>query len=586
MLRNTNTKWRLSINKRLIIAFIVATFPIYLLAGILYNWTSDLLRKDIMTSTETQSQKYLSELNSTLSRFNSLQYDMLNDEYVIQFANAYDTLESYHKIQLIHFLRSKLVSIRNSSDFIVDVRLYLTNLDIEISANDGYGQLKVTDIPPEKLKDPYHLITYDDRLLSVAYPLESEYRTTPEIIVEIEMRTSELHRSFEAALEKDYSGAIVLGLGRNAKNMIVVNDDKLEQSITRQYGEMKQSTQEASPIQTNKDYIFVRSSLAENDLYIDHYLYTPTMFEPISKSIIWFWLFFGLTILMVALYLYYINRIINKPMVKLVRAFKRIEEGNLELNIHHNKEDEFGYLYKRFNDMVINLNISIDEIYNQRIHRQNAELKQLQSQINPHFLYNCLFSIIRLIKMEKDKEAVHFTDQLAKYFQFITRNSRDTVTLENEVAHARNYAMLQLARFSDRVTVNFGELPNSIKALSVPRLIIQPIVENAFVHGLENVIEGGILSVSFLDKPEQIVVLVEDNGEDSEDAIKKLSALLSDTQDEQEISGILNVHRRLQYKYGPESGIKVSPSELGGVKIELTISRKEASDDVPDVNCG
>lgn len=181
---------------------------------------------------------------------------------------------------------------------------------------------------------------------------------------------------------------------------------------------------------------------------------------------------------------------------------------------------------------------------------------------------------------------MHFTDQLAKYFQFITRNSRDTVPLENEVAHARNYAMLQLARFSDRVTVNFGELPNSIKALSVPRLIIQPIVENAFVHGLENVIEGGILKVSFLDEPEQIVVLVEDNGEDGEDAMKKLSALLADTQDEQEISGILNVHRRLQYKYGPESGIKVSPSDLGGVKIELIIARKEASIDVSDVNRG
>lgn len=82
----------------------------------------------MMTSNETQFQKYLSELNSTLERFNSLQYDMLNDEYVIQFANVCDTLESFHKIQLIHFLRSKLVSVRNSSDFIVDVRLYLTKL--------------------------------------------------------------------------------------------------------------------------------------------------------------------------------------------------------------------------------------------------------------------------------------------------------------------------------------------------------------------------------------------------------------------------------------------------------------------------
>src|SRR5690606_3162253 len=243
----------------------------------------------------------------------------------------------------------------------------------------------------------------------------------------------------------------------------------------------------------------------------------PTMFKTISQYYKWFWLFFCVTIIIVALYLYYINRIINKPMVKLVRAFKRIEEGNLELNIRHDREDEFGYIYERFNEMLINLKISIDEVYNQRIHLQNAELKQLQSQINPHFLYNCLFSIIRLIKMQKDDEAVNFTNQLAKYFQFITRNSRDTVLLENEVAHARNYVMLQLARFSDRLSIEFEDLPASLKPYSVPRLIIQPLVENAFVHGLENVLEGGILRVTFLDEPEhdRFIVVVEDNGENS-----------------------------------------------------------------------
>lgn len=586
--------WQSSVYKRLIIAFIIATIPIYILAGILYSWASNLLRQDIMDSAETQSENYLRELNDTISRFNSLQYDMLNDTYLNKLVNTYDILESYRRIELIHFLRSKLVSMRNSSELIVDTRLYLPGINVEISAVDGYGHLKDEDVPVAKLHDPYNVISYNNKLLIVAYPLESEFATIPNIIIEMELRPSEIQRGFQAALKKDYSGALILGLGTNAENMYIINDEKLEEPIRKHYGRSlpsKQATVRQPPAKLDQTYIFTHSSLMDSSLYVDHYLYKPTMFKTISEYYKWFWLFFCMTILMVALYLYYINKIINKPMVKLVRAFKRIEEGNLELNIRHDKEDEFGYIYERFNEMLINLKISIDEVYNQRIHLQNAELKQLQSQINPHFLYNCLFSIIRLIKMEKDDEAVNFTNQLAKYFQFITRNSRDTVPLENEVAHARNYVMLQLARFSDRVSVEFEELPASLKPYSVPRLIIQPLVENAFVHGLENVLEGGILRVTFVDVPEheRFVIVVEDNGENSEEGLERLSALVMDEQNKQitqEITGILNVHKRLRYKYGPESGIKVGRSALGGVKIELIINPKAVTADVSNANSG
>lgn len=588
----TQRIWKSSVYKRLIVAFILATIPIYLLAGILYSWASSLLRQDILDSAETQSEHYLSELGSTISRINSLQYDMLNDPYLHKLVHTYDILESYRKIELIHFLRSKLVSVRNSSDLIFDTRLYLPGIDVEISAVDGYGQLNDEEVPVDKLHDPYNLITYKDQLLIVAYPLESEFDIIPEMIIEMELRPSEIQRGLQAALEKDYTGALILGLGNSASNVTIINDEKLEEPIVQHYGGLlaSQPAKELQlPAQLGKTYIFTHYGLKENGLFVDHYLYKPTIFKTISEYYRWFWLFFCVTVIMVALYLYYINKVINKPMVKLIRAFKRIEEGNLELNIRHDKADEFGYLYERFNEMLIHLKVSIDEVYNQRILLQDAELKQLQSQINPHFLYNCLFSIIRLIKMQKDEEAVIFTNQLAKYFQFITRNSRDTVPLENDVAHARHYVMLQLTRFSDRVSVEFEQLPASLKPYSVPRLIIQPLVENAFVHGLENVLEGGVLRVTFVDEPEheRFIVVVEDNGENGEEGLERLSALLMDDQNKQhtqEITGILNVHRRLRYMYGPESGLKVGRSALGGVKIELIINPKAVMADVSDVN--
>lgn len=118
--------------------------------------------------------------------------------------------------------------------------------------------------------------------------------------------------------------------------------------------------------------------------------------------------------------------------------------------------------------------------------------------------------------MDKFEEAISFTEQLAKYFRFITRNKRDTVPLEQEVDHARNYVMLQLSRFSDRVSVSFEDVPDSLKPIGVPRLLMQPLVENAFVHGLENVDEGGLLRVSFRARSDGAIISVEDNGEDAE----------------------------------------------------------------------
>lgn len=583
-MRSSHRKWQFTIYKRLIIAFILATIPIYILAGILYIWATGLLRQDVVNSAETQSDKYITELNSTFKRFNSLQYEFMNDMYLIQLLNAYDILEQYRKIELINFLRAKLVSIRNSSDLIDDVRLYMSTNGIEISAVDGYGELKSGTVTKEMLKDPYKVVLYKGDLLIVAYPLESEFGDIPDIIVEIKLRPSELRRGVRSAVEKESSGALILSLGNNAKPIIVIEKTELEHSMNQTYGSAKADLPE-NALDNSDDYIFVRSIEKESGMFVDHYLYRPTMFRTIFQYIQWFWLFFGATIVMVALYLVYINRAINKPLVKIVRAFKRVEEGNFDLNIRHDKDDEFGFLYERFNEMLVNLKFSIDEVYNQQILRQNAELKQLQSQINPHFLYNCLFSIIRFIKMQKDDEAIQFTEQLAHYFQFITRNTRYTVPLENEVAHARNYAMLQLARFSDRVAVEFGEVPDKLKPITVLRLIIQPIVENAFVHGLENVTEGGLLKVSFLEEPGRAIIVVEDNGEASEEGLAKLNKLLSGEQQMQEVTGTLNVHKRLQFRYGPGSGLKIKQSELGGLRVDLIIEWDGAMADVQDADC-
>ena len=299
-----------------------------------------------------------------------------------------------------------------------------------------------------------------------------------------------------------------------------------------------------------ESFLIIHSKAQEYSITLDHYILKDQIFKKVNKNIQWFWLFFIITFGVIGLYLTFINRTIHRPFVKIMRAFKRVEEGNLELNIRHEKNDEFQYLYDRFNSMLLNIHSLIEQVYKQKIFLQNAELKQLQSQINPHFLYNCLFSITRMIKMDKNEQAIQFAEQLAQYFQFITKNSQDMVTLENEVIHARNYAVLQLARFSDRVSIDFSEVPDEIKNFKVPRLILQPLIENAFIHGLEDKLHSGVLRVLFELNADMISITVEDNGEEGAEHLEKMNVLLSDKQPDQEVTAILNVHRRLKYKYG------------------------------------
>ncbi|WP_217591990.1 sensor histidine kinase [Cohnella sp. GbtcB17] len=574
-----------SIYSKLIIAFIVAMLPIYVLAIFLYSWGTSMFRQDILKSAHTQAFNYVNDLGHTFKRFNTLQYETMNDEMVIRLMNAHDVLEPYRQIELINSIRSKLFSIKNSSDLISDVRVYMPQLKIQISAVEGYSQLEPDLISASLMRAPYKVIFERHSYLIEAYPLEDMSGSIPDLIVEVELNEREMRRSIEAAVGRDYTGAIMLSMSQEGNIAVILNPELTEWLNNHMVVELPSKASITDSVSIDgKQYIHVRSAISETGLFLDQYLYKNDMFRSVTERVVWFSLFFVITFLAVALFLFYINKAINKPLVRIVRAFRHVEDGNFDFNIRHAVDDEFGDLYQRYNEMLAKLKTLIEEVYDQQLHRQNAELKQLQSQINPHFLYNCLFSIIRLIKMDKQEEAVKFTDQLAQYFRFITRSTRDTVPLEQEAEHARNYVMLQLARFSDRVSVEYDQVPDTLKPISVPRLIMQPLVENAFEHGLERVDAGGILRVRFSVKPDRFMIIVEDNGEDADQHLARLNELLAETNESREVTAILNIHRRLAFTFGAGSGIQAERSELGGIKVSIMIVPDRGDSHVQDVN--
>lgn len=561
-----------SIYTRMIIAFIIATLPIYLLAAFLYNWSTTVIKKDITDSAQIQSSNYMQDLVNELKRFAMMQNELFNNDFLEELVNTSDIVSGYRKIELILNVRAQLFAVKNSNDDISDVRVYLPMMNAEISAVNGYGNLNPDSIAEDKLSSNYQLRVYDGLLLMDSYP---EYRVVngkPDLIVEIELAPDVLEQSMLSSIQRDYTGAIQLQLNAQLLFNETMSDRQEEEGV------LNTGNQSGEVTIHGEKFLHIREQSTEYDLILDHYIRKDLIFQKVNQIVKWTVVFFIVTVLVIAMYLIYINRTIRRPLIKMVRAFRHLEEGNFDMDIQHDKNDEFRYIYGRFNEMLQKLKSLFDQVYKQEVLIKSAELKQLQSQINPHFLYNCLFSVIRMIKLERTEQSIRFMEHLAHYFQFITRNARENVRLEDEIAHARNYSVLQLARFSDRITVEFSDVPQEIVGVEVPRLILQPILENAFLHGLEDKLEDGLLRVSVICTDDRIVIDVEDNGDNGETDVAVINQILETTDDGPEVTAILNVHRRLKFKFGEASGLVVSRSELGGVKVSMIIQQEEILD--------
>nr|WP_240545842.1 sensor histidine kinase [Paenibacillus artemisiicola] len=279
--------------------------------------------------------------------------------------------------------------------------------------------------------------------------------------------------------------------------------------------------------------------------------------------------------LIIAVFSTWIYRLIHKPLNKLVFAFRKVEDGYLEPTVLPTGQDEFRYLFEGFNSMVVKLKELIHKLYEQEIRVKSSELKQLQSQINPHFLYNTYFILHRLAKMDDIENVILFSQYLGEYFQFITRNGAAEIPLEDEVKHGRLYVEIQQIRFSNRIDVEFDELPEGCRQVMVPKLILQPILENAYKYGMERKKDDGLITVKIRQDDAAIRISVEDNGAGmTDEELGKLQSQLGLQLEGGEITGLRNVHRRLQLQFGKDSGLRLHHGSEGGLRVDVTIRDK------------
>ncbi len=566
---------------KLLLSFLLVLAPLYVI-GVQINMSgSKNVKQEIEDSLSSRADLYMEMLDNDLeSILFSLQDFVVNDD-ALGLGMAVSVMSDMEKTQAILRLKERMDNLSRSSNFIKEAAISIPLIDRTISSNAD----SITDFDREQFQGLLQKVSprdmpflqWQNRLfIPLVYPPGS-MGIPPLFVVAVEISKPELNSTL-ARFSNKGGGVMLVGLSDN--QVIASAFDIPDELYAKRSELMKES--KGNSLQTvtieGDSYLVAREDSDTSGMSLIMYVPAKNVNPALQTHRYWLIVLSIASAIIVIIFSIGIYRMIHRPLIRLLHSFRRIEKGELNLTLQYPLKDEFGYLYGRFNAMAKQLNILVHEVYEQKYRAQLSELRHLQSQINPHFLYNTYFILYRMAQLEDNENVIRLTKHLGEYFQFITRDGAEEVSLEKEIHHARTYTEIQTIRFSPRIEANFGDLPEGLENRLVPRLILQPIIENAYNHSLEKRSKGGWLNVEMDVYGEHLVITVEDNGQQlTPDKLEEMRNRLQSYDEPAESTGMLNVHRRLKIKYGETGGLRLSTGERGGLKVEIVIPLGEVN---------
>ena len=578
------SKRNVSIFSKIVLIFLLVIIPLYVISLMINNKGRESVRHELSESLQARLQFYMDTFESEMQRMMQLQNEFIVDKDVQRINFTASAMDHYELSQRILQIQSKLRLIKSTSSYIKNVSVYIPEIDRMISSNESINILPRDEyafIVDKAVYGQPELVMWENRMfIRLPYPNVPNYTREYAYALAIELDVETLRRSLRSL---DTSGNVGVLLWQEEQNWHLSNRDGaiplrtlLEGVGEHEAADMERAAGIRHVQSEGKAYLVAFRSSPVLQSYLFVYMPEEEALGDLQTYERWFWLLSIVSLFIIMIFSAWIYRLIQQPLSQLVSSLRKVEKGLLEKIAPVRRRDEFSYLYDQYNAMITQLKILIHEVYEQKIRSQSSELKQLQSQINPHFLYNTYFILYRLAKMHEIEKVILFCKHLGEYFQYITRGTADAVSLIEEIRHTRTYADIQSIRFEDRIEVQFAELPSRYHALTVPKLLLQPIIENAYKYALEGLEEAGLIRIAYEEREDRLLIRMEDNGSGLSDAdLEELQNRVRNSARSVETTGIINVHRRLQLMYGNESGIRLERSGLGGLLVTLTLDIRE-----------
>ncbi|CAI3573659.1 sensor histidine kinase [Clostridium neonatale] len=287
-------------------------------------------------------------------------------------------------------------------------------------------------------------------------------------------------------------------------------------------------------------------------------------------SMRYFILFLGIILIILAsICASFISKSITKPIDKLLVAIKKMGEGKFSTKVQVNRNDEIGNLIKKFNEMDDKISTLIEENYISSIREKEAIIMSLNIQLNPHFLYNTL-NVINWIAIENnEKEISKMIISLSSMLRYTAHNNEEISDFKKDLEWLKKYIYIMQNRFENKFNV-FYEIDEDVEFYKVPKLFLQPFVENSIIHGFSMIDSGGSLKITGRLEGEMVYFSVEDNGRGMDN--KRIKEVMETNTDN---IGIRNVNNRIKLIYGDKYGVTIQSEINRGTRITINLPKSE-----------
>lgn len=262
----------------------------------------------------------------------------------------------------------------------------------------------------------------------------------------------------------------------------------------------------------------------------------------------------------------YFLRRLSSPMKKLQKGMLEIEKLS-EIQIPEKSYYEVEVFTKNYNQMIHKIRELMNNLSEHEQKLKEAEISALISQINPHFLYNTLDTIIWMAEFNDYKKVISLTKSLASFFRLSLANGKEIITIQDELAHVTQYMFIQQERYGDKLSFTI-DVTEDIKGYMIPKITLQPLVENSIYHGIRQSLKKGLIQISSMTDGEDIYISISDNGVgftcgQSEENKVKLGGV-----------GLSNVEQRLKLYYGEECGLSIESEPRKGCTVTIHIKKE------------
>ena len=321
---------------------------------------------------------------------------------------------------------------------------------------------------------------------------------------------------------------------------------------------------------TNIGKVAIYSTIENNGWKIIKTISTDYLYSEINRIQKYFILGGIIYSLVIIIYILFFSFRYTEPMMRMMSVIKRVEQGDLKARTEVRSNDEVGQLGHSLNNMIAEMQVLIDKLVREEQEKKEVELEALHAQINPHFLYNTLNTIKWMAKIQGNTGISKAITALVKLLRISTNLGRDMISLREEIDYVMNYIVIQKLRFSKSVNIAYN-IEDSCLNLSVPKLILQPIVENSFIYGMEDERQELNIDLKVYTKDNMLIIEVHDDGPGMEEEV--LKNILANATDKTRFSkvGLNNVNQRIKIYCGNEFGLKIE-TELGiGTRVIVNL---------------